>query len=150
MKLLPIEDMIRGQKLLFCEDSIVRGTQMKNIFKILRQDMGAEEIHVRSASPPILFNCKFLNFAQSRRNHELVACRAIAELEGVPADSSLPTEVDLRKYCDPNSKCYQCMVEKIAADLQLTTLKYQTLDDLIAAIGLPREKLCTYCWTGEE
>lgn len=143
MKLLPIEDMIRDQRLLFCEDSIVRGTQLRDTFKILKQDLGAREIHVRSASPPIMFNCKFLNFSRAHSDMDLATRKAIFALEG-------DCNCRLSEYCNDSSPCYQRMVEQIRSTLNLTSLKYQTLDDLIAAIGLPREKLCTYCWDGKE
>jgi amidophosphoribosyltransferase len=143
MKLLPIEDMIRGQRLLFCEDSIVRGTQLRETFKILKQDMGAREVHVRCACPPIMFNCKFLNFSQAHEDMALISRRAIFALEG-------DCNSRLSEYCNDATPCYQRMVEEIRSMLNLTSLKYQKLDDLIEAIGLPREKLCTYCWDGKE
>jgi len=143
MKLLPIEDMIRGQRLLFCEDSIVRGTQLRETFKILMKDMGAREVHVRCACPPIMFNCKFLNFSRAHNIMALASRKAIFALEG-------NCNSRLSEYCNDASECYLRMVEEIRSDLKLTTLKYQKLDDLVAAIGLPREKLCTYCWDGKE
>ena len=143
MKLLPIEDMIRGQRLLFCEDSIVRGTQLRETFKILMKDMGAREVHVRCACPPIMFNCKFLNFSRAHNIMALASRKAIFALEG-------NCNSRLSEYCNDASECYLRMVEEIRSDLKLTTLKYQKLDDLVAAIGLPREKLCTYCCDGKE
>lgn len=142
MKLIPIQDIIHGKRLLFCEDSIVRGTQLKDT--ILRlYDHGAGEVHMRPACPPLLFSCKFLNFSRSRSEQDLAARRAILELEGAG-------EHDVRPYCQENSVQYNAMVDRIRQRMALTTLIYQTLNDMIEAIGLPREKLCTYCWTGEE
>ena len=142
MKLIPIDDLIRGQRLLFCEDSIVRGTQLKDTIQRL-YDCGAVEVHMRPACPPLVFGCKFLNFSRSRSVMDLAARRAIRELEG-------KDEVSLAEYVDPDSDKYAAMVERIARRLRLTTLRYQRLDDLVAAIGLPREKVCTYCWDGCE
>ncbi len=142
MKLIAIERFVRDQRLLFCEDSIVRGTQLRDTFKRL-PELGAKEIHVRSACPPILFNCKHLNFSRSRALLELAARRAIQRLEG-------DCEANLDQYTDSTSEKYAAMVECIRDDLGLTSLKYQRLDDMIAAIGLPKECLCTYCWDGCE
>lgn len=142
MKLIAIEHFIRDQKLLFCEDSIVRGTQLRDTFKRL-PELGAKEIHVRSACPPILFNCKYLNFSRSRALLELAARRAIQRLEG-------DCEANLDQYTDCTTEKYAAMVDHIREDLGLTSLKYQRLDDMIAAIGIPKECLCTYCWDGCE
>ncbi len=143
MKLIPIKDMIRGRRLLFCEDSIVRGTQLRDTIQRLF-DSGAREIHMRPACPPLIYGCKFLNFSRSRSEQELAARKAITELEGRD-DNSI-----LCDYVVPSSPKYTAMVERIRLRLGLTSLKYQTLDDLVAAIGLPKERLCTYCWDGEE
>jgi len=140
MKLIPIEDFIRGQRLLFCEDSIVRGTQLKDTIQWLF-DGGAREVHMRVACPPLLFGCRYLNFARSRNEMDLAARQAISELEG---DSPL----NLCEYTDPDGPKYHAMVERIRRRMNLTTLKYQRLEDLVEAIGLPRENLCTYCWNG--
>ncbi|MCX7805644.1 MAG: amidophosphoribosyltransferase [Planctomycetota bacterium] len=141
MKLIPIADLIRGKRLLFCEDSIVRGTQLKGTIQRLYEH-GAKEVHMRPACPPLVFGCKFLNFSRSRSEMDLAARRAIREIEG-------KDEVDLSGYVRHGEK--RCvMVERIRQKLQLTTLKYQELDDLVSAIGLPKEKLCTYCWDGAE
>lgn len=142
MKLIAIERFIRDQKLLFCEDSIVRGTQLRDTFRRL-PELGAKEIHVRSACPPILFNCKYLNFTRARALLELAARRAIQRLEG-------DCEANLDQYRDHTSEKYAAMVECIREDLGLMSLKYQHLDDMIAAIGIPGENLCTYCWDGRE
>ncbi len=142
MKLIPINDLVKGQRLLFCEDSIVRGTQLKDAIKRL-YDCGAREVHMRPACPPLIFGCKFLNFSRSRSEVDLAARKAIAELEG----SATP---DLKEYATAGSVKYCAMLERIRLQLGLTSLEYQHLDDLVAAIGLPKEKLCTYCWDGAE
>ena len=141
MKLIPIKEMIKGKKLLFCEDSIVRGTQLRDTVKRLF-GAGAKEVHMRPACPPLLFGCKFLNFSRSRSELDLAGRQAVKELEG-------DDKKNLKEYADPCSKCHAAMVEKIRKRLGLTTLKYQKLDDLTKAIGLPKDKLCTYCWDGK-
>lgn len=142
MKLIPIRDLIDGNRILFCEDSIVRGTQLQDIIQRVF-DLGAQEVHMRPACPPLVFGCKFLNFSQSRSELELAGRRAAHELEdGEPED--------LSRYADPDGEPYCAMVEAIRERLGLTSLQYQRLDDLVEAIGLPKEKLCTYCWDGVE
>jgi amidophosphoribosyltransferase len=140
MKLIPIEELVRGKRLLFCEDSIVRGTQLKDTIQRL-YDCGAKEVHMRPACPPLVFGCRFLNFSRSRSELDLAGRKAIQEIEpeckGCQAD-----------YVDPDSAKFKQMVELVRRRLNLTTLQYQRLDDLVAAIGLPKEKLCTYCWDG--
>jgi len=142
MKLIPIRELIQGQRLLFCEDSIVRGTQLKDTVQRL-YDYGAKEVHMRPACPPLVYGCKFLNFSRSRSDLDLAGRRAIKELEGTDAP-------ELRDYTDPSTHKYRAMVERIRQRLGLTTLQYQRLDDLVTAIGLPKERLCTYCWDGKE
>jgi amidophosphoribosyltransferase len=142
MKLIPVREMIEGNRLLFCEDSIVRGTQLQDIIRRIF-DYGAEEVHMRPACPPLVFGCKFLNFSRSRSELDLAGRRAIQELEGIEPES-------LEDYSDPDSERYSAMVEAIRERLGLTSLQYQRLDDLVTAIGLPKEKLCTYCWDGVE
>jgi amidophosphoribosyltransferase len=142
MKLIPIRALIEGQRMLFCEDSIVRGTQLKDIIQRLF-DYGAREVHMRPACPPLVFGCKFLNFSRSRSELDLAGRTAIKELEG--EDNQAPHE-----YANPCSEKHCAMVERIRCRLKLTSLNYQRLDDLVAAIGLPKEKLCTYCWDGAE
>ncbi len=143
MKLIPVEEQIRDKRLLFLDDSIVRGTQFKDIARRL-YERGAKAVHLRSASPPIMFPCKFLNFSRSRSTLDLAAPRAVELLEGHPVDDP---EL-LKKYITEGTEQYNAMVEVIRKELGLTTLKYQTLDKLIAAIGLPKEKICTYCYDG--
>mgnify|MGYP000048469960 FL=1 len=142
MKLIPIPELIRGRRMLFCEDSIVRGTQLGDIIRRLFR-LGAEEVHMRPACPPLVFGCKFLNFSRSKTELELAARRAIHEIEGIDAKN-------LDSYTDPCSEKYCLMVEKIRRRLGLTSLRYQRLEDLVSAIGLSRDKLCTYCWTGQD
>ena len=143
MKLIPVESQIAGKRLLFCDDSIVRGTQLGDTVKRIYQK-GAEEVHMRSSCPPLLYGCRFLNFSRSRNEQELAARRAIAELEGT---DELTPEI-LKKYQVHGSKEYLAMVEIIRKKLNFTTLKYQELDRLLEAIGIPKENLCTYCWNG--
>lgn len=142
MKIIPIKELIQGRRLLFCEDSIVRGTQLRETVRRLF-DYGAKEVHMRPACPPLVFGCKFLNFSRSKSEMDLAARRAIKEMEG--QDGPPPPE-----YIRAESGPYQAMVERIRHRLGLTTLQYQQLDDLVKAIGLPREMLCTYCWDGKE
>ncbi len=140
MKLIPIRDVIEGNSIVVCEDSIVRGTQLKNFTIKKLWDCGAREIHVRPACPPLMFPCRF-NFS-TRSTHELAARRAIRCLEGRDLQ-------DVSEYIDHNTEKYRKMVDWIAKDLDVTTLRYQTIDDMVEAIGRPREQLCLYCWTGE-
>lgn len=142
MKLIPIRELIEGKRFLFCEDSIVRGTQLKGTIQRL-YDAGALEVHMRPACPPLVYACKFLNFSTSRSELDLAARKAIRELEG---DSVR----DLSEYSQNGTEKYKAMEERIRRRLNLTTLKYQRLEDLIEAISLPKEKVCTYCWDGEE
>lgn len=141
MKLIPIIDIIKGQRIVFCDDSIVRGTQLKNytIQKLL--ECGAKEIHLRIACPPLMFPCKF-NYS-TRSPDELAARRAIKAIEGKEIK-------DISPYLDEDSPKYKKMVDWISKDLKATTLKYQKLSSMISAIGLPENKLCLYCWTGGE
>ncbi len=142
MKLIPIRELIQDKRLLFCEDSIVRGTQLQDTVKRLF-DAGAAEIHMRPACPPLIFGCKYLNFSRSRSLMDLAARKAIKELEGTGEE--VP-----KAYLDPDSLEYAEMIARIGKRLRLTSLSYQRLDDLIEAIGLPEEKLCTFCWSGIE
>ncbi|NLH75471.1 MAG: amidophosphoribosyltransferase [Acidobacteria bacterium] len=140
MKLIPIGEIIRGRRLLFCEDSIVRGTQLKDTIQRL-YEAGAVEVHMRPACPPLAFGCKYLNFSRSRSELDLAARRAIGALEG-------PEFKRFEEYARAGTPRYDAMVDWIAQTLSLTTLRYQSLEDLIAAIGLPKAKLCTFCWDG--
>jgi amidophosphoribosyltransferase len=142
MKLIPIREIIDGKRVLFCEDSIVRGTQLQDIVGRVF-DYGAAEVHMRPACPPLVFSCKFLNFSRSKSELDLAARRAIRDIEG-------DDTADLHTYADPDSDRYTAMVERIRQRLGLTSLRYQRLDDLIDAIGLPADRICTYCWSGRE
>jgi amidophosphoribosyltransferase len=142
MKLIPVREVIEGKKLLFCEDSIVRGTQLKDTIQRLFE-CRAREVHMRPACPPLVYSCKFLNFSRSRSELDLAARKAIHELEGKKAK-------DLADYSQVGTKKNSAMVEKIRQRLNLTSLRYQRLEDLVGAIGLPKHRLCTYCWDGAE
>lgn len=139
MKLIPNKSVINGKRMVFLDDSIVRGTQLKDNTIDLRR-AGAAEIHMRIACPPLLFPCDFLNFSQSRSALELAGRKAIDQIGG--------NDSDLKDYADPDSPEHQKMVSQIAKNLDLDSLMYQRLDDLVDAIGLPKEKLCTHCWDG--
>ena len=141
MKLIPIREIIKDQRLLFCEDSIVRGTQLRDVIQRII-DVGAREVHMRPACPPLVHGCRFLNFSQSKSELDLAARRAVKALEGDP-------DAHLDEYADASTDRYRAMVEWIRENLGLTTLQYQRLDDMVAAIGLPRDRVCTYCWNGE-
>lgn len=143
MKLIPVDALIRDKSLLFIDDSIVRGTQMGETVDFLYKS-GAKEVHIRSACPPIMFGCKYLNFSRSTSEMELITRRVIAELEGERALEHLD------EYCDDKTERYQKMVKKISEKLNFTTLRYQTLDGMLESIGLPCDQVCTYCWSGKE
>ncbi|MFC1807582.1 amidophosphoribosyltransferase [Candidatus Omnitrophota bacterium] len=140
MKLIAINDIIKGNRIVVCEDSIVRGTQLKNFTVKKLWNAGAKEIHVRPACPPLMFPCKFC--LSTRSINELAARKAIRDIEGSDIE-------DVSEYIDPTSDKYKRMVEWIEKDIEVTTLRFQNIDDMIEAIGMPREKLCTFCWTGE-
>jgi amidophosphoribosyltransferase len=140
MKLIPIKEVIKDNSIIVCEDSIVRGTQLKNFAIKKLWDCGAKQIHVRPACPPLMYPCRF-NLS-TRSIHELAARKAIRSLEGHDVD-------DVSEYLDINSEKYKRMIEWIARDLGVTTLRYQTVDDMVEAVGRPKEDLCLYCWTGE-
>ncbi|MFH1594513.1 MAG: amidophosphoribosyltransferase [Candidatus Omnitrophota bacterium] len=140
MKLIPIREIIEGNKIVVCEDSIVRGTQLKNFTVKKLWDCGAKEVHARPACPPLMYPCRFC--LSTRSIHELAARRAIKALEGRDIKN-------VSEYVDHRTDKYSKMVDWIARELTLTTLRYQTVDDMVKAIGLPKEKLCLYCWTGE-
>lgn len=144
MKLIPIHDLISDKKLLLIDDSIVRGTQLRETTDFLYES-GAKEVHIRTGCPPILFGCKYLNFSRSTSELELIARKAICELEGGNPDKEV-----VQQYADPNSEKYEKMLEKICDWLHFTTLRYLRLDDMIASTGIDPEKLCTYCWSGKE
>lgn len=143
MKLIPVHDLIKDRSLLLIDDSIVRGTQLRETTEFLYES-GAKEVHIRPACPPLLFGCKYLNFSRSTSEMELIARRVIVELEG---ENKYP---NLSVYADPESTEYKEMLTKIREKLNFTSLRYHRLDDMIAAVGIDRCKLCTYCWDGRE
>ncbi len=140
MKLIPIKSLIAGQKIAFCDDSIVRGTQLQDNTKILFE-YGAEEIHIRPACPTLIFPCEFLNFSRSRSTLDLAGRKAIKEIDGDNLEH-------LDEYATPGTERYEAMIEKIRERIGVSSLKYQKLNDLVEAIGLPKEQLCTHCWDG--
>ncbi|MCL2884854.1 MAG: amidophosphoribosyltransferase, partial [Oscillospiraceae bacterium] len=137
MKLIPIDSLIHGKSLLFIDDSIVRGTQMRETVEFL-YECGAREVHIRAASPPIMFGCRFLNFSRSTSEMDLITRQIIAELEGHPVE-------DVTPYLDEHGEKYNAMVEAICKKLHFNSLKYQYLQDMIDAIGIDRDQVCTYC-----
>jgi len=140
MKLIPNHSLIGGKSGVFLDDSIVRGTQLKDNTRDL-YEAGIREAHMRIACPPLIYPCEFLNFSRSRQTLELATRKAIRKLEG-------SEEVDLASYADHTTENYRMMVDQIRQDLNLTSLVFQRIDDLVEAIGLPKEKLCTHCWDG--
>jgi amidophosphoribosyltransferase len=141
MKLIPNEAFTKGSSIVFMDDSIVRGTQLKdNVIKL--REFGVKEVHIRVACPPIIYPCCFLNFSASRSSIDLFARRIIKELEGV---EELTDDI-LLPYTDPDSEKHKVMLEAMRQHLQIDSLKFQRLHDLVEAIGLPKEQLCTHCW----
>ncbi|WP_324825464.1 amidophosphoribosyltransferase [Sinanaerobacter sp. ZZT-01] len=144
MKLVPVHEIINGKRFVLIDDSIVRGTQLYGTVKYLYEN-GAKEIHVRSACPPIMYGCKYLNFSRSVSDMDLITRRVIQELEGGEA-----TEEVLQEYVDASTEKHAKMIEKIKEELGFTSLKYHELEDTLAAVGIDKCKLCTYCWNGKE
>ena len=144
MKLIPIHDLIEGKSLLLIDDSIVRGTQLRETTEYLFE-AGAKEVHIRPACPPLFYGCKYLNFSRSTSEMDLITRRVIKKLEGVE-----PTDEIIKEYVDPDSEKYAAMIEEIRKELHFTTLRYHRLDDMIESVGLDPSKLCTYCWDGKE
>lgn len=144
MKLIPVEQLIQGKSLLLIDDSIVRGTQLRETTEFLYES-GAREVHIRPACPPLIFGCKYLNFSRSKSEMELITRVVINELEGGDV-----TDEVLREYADYNSEKYEKMVERICEKLNFTSLQFHRLDDMIEAVGIDPCKLCTYCWSGKE
>ncbi len=140
MKLIPNRAMLEGKKVIFCDDSIVRGTQLKDNVKIL-YDYGAKEVHMRIGCPPLIYGCPFIGFSASKTNMELITRRIIKELEG-------DENKNLEKYSDPSTPEYRKMVDIIARRFGLSSLEFNTLDTLLEAIGLPKCKVCTHCFDG--
>lgn len=143
MKLIPVQELIKNKSLLLIDDSIVRGTQLRETTEFLYQS-GAREVHIRPACPPLLYGCKYLNFSRSSSEMDLIARRVLKEIE------QEGREIDLKYYVDPDSPQYAEMVERIGRQLNFTTLRYHRLDDMIASVGIDRDRLCTYCWDGNE
>ncbi|MCR5093291.1 MAG: amidophosphoribosyltransferase [Lachnospiraceae bacterium] len=144
MKMLPVHELIDGKRILLIDDSIVRGTQLRETTEFLYKS-GAKEVHVRPACPPILFGCKYINFSRSTSEMELIARRVINEEEGAEVERSV-----LDDYADPDSGRYRKMLDRICEQLGFTTLSFNRLDDMLDAVGIGRENLCTYCWDGKE
>lgn len=143
MKLIPVKKLIENKKLLLIDDSIVRGTQLRETTEFL-YNSGAKEVHIRPACPPIMFGCKYLNFSRSKSDLDLITRRIIAKREGDNANNVLAD------YADPTSTNYNEMIEEIRKELNFTSLRYHRLDDMIEAIGIEPCKLCTYCFNGQE
>ena len=143
MKLIPVHELIDDKKLLLIDDSIVRGTQLGETTEFLYES-GAKEVHIRTACPPLLFGCKYLNFSRSSSEMDLITRRIIQKREGEV------TEELLQDYANPDSENYKAMVEEIRKELNFTSLKFHRLDDMVEAIGISPCKLCTYCWSGKE
>ncbi len=144
MKLIPVEELIHDKSLLLIDDSIVRGTQLRETTEFL-YDSGAKEVHIRPACPPIMFGCKYLNFSRSTSELDLIARRIIRRREG----DDVSKEV-LEDYANPESQNYKEMIDEICKELNFTSLRFHRLDDMIESVGLPECQLCTYCWNGKE
>ena len=143
MKQIPVPELIQGKKLLFVDDSIVRGTQLRETVEFL-YDSGAEEVHMRSACPPIMYSCKYLNFSRGNSDMDLLARRTVQELEGDEGQQHLD------EYADASTERGQCMLKAICGKFGFHSLGYQSLEGLLEAIGLDKQSICTYCWTGRE
>lgn len=145
MKMLAVHDLIQDKSILLIDDSIVRGTQLRETTEFLYES-GAKEVHIRPACPPLVYGCKYLNFSRSSSEMDLITRRVIARLEGT---EDVPEEI-LQQYIDPESEKYEQMIEEIRKELNFTTLRYNRLDDMLEAVGIPKENLCTYCWNGKD
>lgn len=143
MKLIPVHDLIQDKSLLLIDDSIVRGTQLRETTEFLYQS-GAKEVHIRPACPPILYGCKYLNFSRSSSEMDLITRRIIEQIAGDYKN------VHLEKFSNPDTPEYQGMISEICKQLSFTSLRYHRLDDMIDSVGIDPEKLCTYCWDGKE
>ena len=143
MKLIPVHDLIQDRSLLLIDDSIVRGTQLRETTEFLYQS-GAKEVHIRPACPPLLFGCKYLNFSRSSSEMDLITRRVLKEME------EEGRKIDLKYYVDPNTEEYNDMVDRIGKQLNFTSLRFHRLDDMIESVGIDKDKLCTYCWDGRE
>ncbi|MDL2300872.1 amidophosphoribosyltransferase [Lachnospiraceae bacterium OttesenSCG-928-D06] len=143
MKLIPVNDLIEGNSLLLIDDSIVRGTQLRETTEFLYQS-GAREVHIRPACPPLLFGCKYLNFSRSTSEMELITRRTLKEME------QEGLQIDLKQYIDPDTNEYKEMLARMCKKLNFTSLRFHRLDDMIESVEIDRSKLCTYCWDGKE
>lgn len=143
MKLIPVHDLIKDKSLLLIDDSIVRGTQLRETTEFLYQS-GAKEVHIRPACPPLLYGCKYLNFSRSTSDMDLITRRVIQKLEGTQSEEVL------KEYSNPDSDRYKNMLETIKEELNFTSLRYHRLDDMVKSVGISPCKLCTYCWNGKE
>ena len=143
MKQIPVPELIEGKKLLFVDDSIVRGTQLRETIEFL-YSCGAEEVHMRSACPPVMYGCKYLNFSRSNSDMELLARAMVQKLEGDEGQEHLD------EYADGSTERGKCLLKTICEDLGFSSLGYQSLEGLLEAIGIDKETVCTYCWTGKE
>ena len=154
MKLIPNKAMLEGKRCLFCDDSIVRGTQLRDNVRGLF-DLGAKEVHMRIACPPLIYGCPFINFSASKSDLELITRQVIRDLEGehdemdggMGASATTPVEI-LQDYARTDSPRYRAMVEEIGRQLGLTSLRFNTLENIIKAIGLPKCQVCTHCFDG--
>ena len=144
MKLIPIHELIQGKSLLLIDDSIVRGTQLRETTEFLYES-GAKEVHIRPACPPLVYGCKYLNFSRSKSDMDLITRKVIQKLEGPDVSDEI-----LQEYTDPSSEKYEIMVEEIRKELNFTSLKFNRLDDLLDSVGIDPDHLCTYCWNGKE
>ena len=143
MKLIPVHDLIKGRRLLLIDDSIVRGTQLRETTEFLYRS-GAREVHIRPACPPLIYGCRFLNFSRSASDMDLITRRIIQRLEGRQDDEIL------QEYTNPDSDKYHDMVEAIGREMNFSSLRYHRLDDMIQSVGIDPDQLCTYCWNGKE
>ena len=143
MKQIPVPELIKDKKLLFVDDSIVRGTQLGKTVNFL-YEAGAKEVHMRSACPPIMFSCKYLSFSRGKSDMDLIARRVVRELEGPEGDKHLD------EYADSSTERGGCMLRRICEQLGFDSLGYQSLPGMLEAIGIDPTKVCTYCWDGKE
>lgn len=143
MKLIPVHELIDGKRLLFVDDSIVRGTQLRETVEFLYEN-GAKEVHMRSACPPIMYGCKYLNFSRSTSELELIARQIIDENEGAEGIKYI------EEYSDSTTSRGRYLRDEICRRLKLTSLEYQSLEGTVRAVGKPKCRLCTYCWNGRE
>ena len=143
MKQIPVPELIDGKKLLFVDDSIVRGTQLRETVDFLYK-AGAAEVHMRSACPPIMFSCKYLSFSRGKSDMDLIARRVVQELEGDEGQKHL------EEYADATTERGKCLLRTICEQMGFDSLSYQSLDGMLEAIGIDRDKVCTYCWNGKE